>query len=207
MFSKYITTGTYTHQTLSRPARGPHDDGAAPNLPDSGARYRGVGAGLRSRPRLGGNSNVGWYVKLRSNVLPNYWRRYMSSWASKRPASERRITLNMDDDMKNMLVKTKALTGKSFRFQLNEAMRDIAARYPQFLVPKSSAPSQPCESPFTPIVSGPPQPSTVIPQNNCPQSPDPLRPILPGKYDSMRSQPINRPKAPRIDRTNIPWKV
>ena len=104
----------------------------------------------------------------------------MASWASKRPANAKRITLSLTDDMKNMLVKTKATTGKSFSFQLNEALRGLSSSSPPVAPPQSLVPpSGPISSP-------------TVPDRGRQTS-------LPSKYAGMREQ--------KIDRNNIPWKV
>ena len=54
----------------------------------------------------------------------------MASWSSGRPSNARRITLSLSDELKNTLVRTKALTGKSFNFQIIEALRGLTAPTP-----------------------------------------------------------------------------
>ena len=59
----------------------------------------------------------------------------MASWSSGRPSNARRITLSLSDELKNTLVRTKALTGKSFNFQIIEALRGLTAATPPAVVP------------------------------------------------------------------------
>ncbi len=59
----------------------------------------------------------------------------MASWSSGRPSNARRITLSLSDELKNTLVRTKALTGKSFNFQIIEALRSLTAATPPAVVP------------------------------------------------------------------------
>ena len=59
----------------------------------------------------------------------------MASWSSGRPSNARRITLSLSDELKNTLVRTKALTGKSFNFQICEALKGITASTPPAVVP------------------------------------------------------------------------
>lgn len=113
----------------------------------------------------------------------------MASWTSKRPANARRITLSLTDELKNMLIKAKALTGKSYSFQLNEALRCLTIS--QVSGPSSTPPQCPAAPQLAPT-------KLVLPSQ--PMVPDRGRqPILPSKYAGMREQ--------KIVRTNSPWKV
>lgn len=101
----------------------------------------------------------------------------MASWASRRPKNARRITLSLTDELKNTLVRTKALTGKSFSFQLHEALRGL----PQ-VGPAATRQAAVVPSPY-----------------------QPTKPVLPvgtvNKYlaAGMREQKIPPP--------NMPWKI
>ena len=101
----------------------------------------------------------------------------MASWASKRPANARRITLSLTEDMKNMLVKVKEETGKSFTFQLNEALRGLgpAASTISQVSGTATSPQSPASQPY-------PGPSTPFSS--------PTVTVLPGKYATMREQKI-----------------
>lgn len=126
----------------------------------------------------------------------------MASWSKGRTG--RRLVTQLPVDVKCHLIKVKALTGASAGYQICEALRAKWAdpSTSQFLKPSAptpESPGKPCETPFGANLPSPQQvgvPSAPLP---APASQINTKPILPGKYDSMRAQ--------KIDRHNIPWKV
>ena len=119
----------------------------------------------------------------------------MASWAEGRTG--RRLVLQVSPEIKCHLIKIKALTGTPMGSQVCSALKTVWSNpnMPIALRPSSPSCSQSPAPPLFETVPSLPPASPPIP----PQSHDPYSPILPGRYDRMRKQPI--------DRANIPWKV
>lgn len=148
----------------------------------------------------------------------------MASWSEGRTG--RHLSLQVLPEIKCHLIKIKSLTGAPIGYQITRALQTMWSdpSMPEILRPNQATPGlidhdpvvHPSQSDGPPLFEAPIKPSGPGSSNNTiptvpapppipvapPQSPDPYKPLLPGRYDRMREQ-----KIPRDSRTNVQWKI